>query len=411
MKKINLLFALLLTVTLTVNAQWVTNGSDEILNNGNVGIGTPTPENVEGWNTVLNVNGEEHSKIIATTNNANVYAGLWAHAYGFYGSPTGGITGTRSDHAFSIITNAANRLTVSSGGNIGIGTSSPIEKLDIMGGIRFGNTTLNNPGTIRYTGTDFEGYVGGQWKSLINNTGPVQWAGPTGGILSTGSTVSITKSLVVGLPGTVFPPLFEVNSNNGTTTTSVFKVDHNRIDVNANLLINSSSLSITRGGSVPGTALFASSAGVLTLNTNGVSSPIIGFFINSNNRNFFTVTEQQILYKNATQDLFKVDDNGYVYARKSIVTLANPFPDYVFENNYKLKPLSELGAYISKYKHLPNIPSAEEIAANKNQIDVGEMQVKLLEKVEELHLYVLQQQKEIEKQQKEIETLKAKLAE
>lgn len=411
MKKINLLFALLIVATFTAHAQWSTSGSDVYLNNGNVGIGTPTPENAEGWNTVLDVKGDDHSKIIATTNNGSVHAGLWAHAYGFYGAPIGGITGTKSNHAFSIITNATNRLTVSSSGNIGIGTSSPLEKLDIMGGIRFGNTTLNNPGTIRYTGTDFEGYIGGQWKSLINNNGPIQWAGPTGGVLSTSSTVSITKTLSVGLPGTVFPPIFEANSNNGTTTTSVFKVDHNRIDANANLLINSGSLFITRGGSVPGNALSASTAGVLTLNTNGVSSPSIGFFINSNNRNFFTVTEQQILYKNETQDLFKVDDNGYVYARKSIVTLANPFPDYVFESSYKLKPLNELEAYINKYKHLPNVPSAEEIAANKNQVDVGDMQVKLLEKVEELHLYVIQQQQQIEKQQKEIETLKAKLAE
>ena len=142
----------------------------------------------------------------------------------------------------------------------------------------------------------------------------------------------------------------------------------------------------------------------MTLNTNGIINPAIGFFIDSNNRNFFAVTESQILFKNATQDLFKVSDDGYVYARKAIVTLTNPYPDYVFEKNYSLMPLNKLANYINANKHLPNVPSLAEVEANNKQIDVGEMQLKLLEKVEELTLYILQQQKEID-------ALKAKLAE
>lgn len=108
-------------------------------------------------------------------------------------------------------------------------------------------------------------------------------------------------------------------------------------------------------------------------------------------------TDGDILVRNNNVDIFKVNtSDNTTYVNKLRVTLANPFPDYVFESNYKLKPLAELGVYIQKNKHLPNVPSAEEIANNKNQIDVGEMQVKLLEKVEELTLYILQQQKEIE---------------
>jgi hypothetical protein len=67
-------------------------------------------------------------------------------------------------------------------------------------------------------------------------------------------------------------------------------------------------------------------------------------------------------------------------------------------------PLNKLANYINANKHLPNVPSLAEVEANNKQIDIGEMQVKLLEKVEELTLYILQQQKEIE-------ALKAKLAE
>lgn len=141
----------------------------------------------------------------------------------------------------------------------------------------------------------------------------------------------------------------------------------------------------------------------MTLNTNGVINPAIGFFINSNNRNFFTIAEDQILFKNATQDLFKVDANGYLYARKAVVTLANPYPDYVFEKDYKLFSINELDLFIKKYHHLPNVPSLAEVEANNKQIDIGEMQVKLLEKVEELTLYIIAQQKQIDAMKLQLE--------
>ncbi|MES2655039.1 MAG: hypothetical protein V4620_05580 [Bacteroidota bacterium] len=242
-----------------------------------------------------------------------------------------------------------------------------------------------------------------------------QWTSPSSGYLKTGDFVSIEGVLVSGLPGSTPPPMFQVKSL--TNVTTPFTVDHNRVDIsNSTLFINTGDFYIKRSPSA--TALQVLSYGNLTLSTNGAINPNIGFFINSRTRNFFRITETDMLYSNATQELFKVDANGTLSTRKAIVTLTNPFPDYVFENSYKLKPLSELALFIGKYKHLPNVPSAEDIAANKNQIDVGEMQVKLLEKIEELHLYVLQQQaqidkqqKEAEQQQKEIEALKAKLAE
>jgi len=108
----------------------------------------------------------------------------------------------------------------------------------------------------------------------------------------------------------------------------------------------------------------------------------------------FKVTTNQIVFKNTTQELFKVNSNGYVYARKAVVTLTNPYPDFVFEKTYKLTPLSEVETYINKYHHLPNVKSETEVKQSEG-IDVGEMQLKLLEKVEELTLYVIQQQKEI----------------
>lgn len=72
----------------------------------------------------------------------------------------------------------------------------------------------------------------------------------------------------------------------------------------------------------------------------------------------------------------------------------NQWPDYVFKNGYKLKPLSEVEAFIQKNGHLPGIPAAAEI--EKNGIQLGEMQRKTIEKIEELTLYIIELKKEIE---------------
>ena len=67
--------------------------------------------------------------------------------------------------------------------------------------------------------------------------------------------------------------------------------------------------------------------------------------------------------------------------------LSVPGPDYVFKEDYDLISLQEVQNYIKKNGHLPNIPSAKDM--EENGIQLGEMNMKLLEKIEELTLYVL----------------------
>ena len=81
--------------------------------------------------------------------------------------------------------------------------------------------------------------------------------------------------------------------------------------------------------------------------------------------------------------------------------------DYVFLDDYKLKSLEELEQYIKMKKHLPNIPSAKEV--ERDGIELGSMNTKLLEKVEELTLYIIQQQKQMNEQNKSIELLKKQM--
>jgi len=69
-------------------------------------------------------------------------------------------------------------------------------------------------------------------------------------------------------------------------------------------------------------------------------------------------------------------------------------PDYVFEESYPLRPLSEVAEYVGRERHLPGVPSAAAIA--ENGVDVTRLLIALLEKVEELTLYAIAQQREID---------------
>ena len=92
---------------------------------------------------------------------------------------------------------------------------------------------------------------------------------------------------------------------------------------------------------------------------------------------------------------------GKILAEEVRIKLIKDWADYVFAKDYPLKSLTEVEAFIHANHHLPEIPSATEV--EKTGVSLGDMQSKLLLKVEELTLYLIQQNKTIE-------TLQAKLA-
>ncbi|SNY99677.1 tail fiber protein [Flagellimonas pacifica] len=97
----------------------------------------------------------------------------------------------------------------------------------------------------------------------------------------------------------------------------------------------------------------------------------------------------------------KLTVKGKIHAEEVKVDLSVPGPDYVFKEDYNLRSLEEVQNYIKEFGHLPNIPSAKEMEANG--IQLGEMNMKLLEKIEELTLYTLEQEKKIEQLEREVE--------
>ena len=90
----------------------------------------------------------------------------------------------------------------------------------------------------------------------------------------------------------------------------------------------------------------------------------------------------------------KLAVKGTIHAEEVKVDLTVPAPDYVFEKNYNLPTLAEVEDYINQNKHLPEVPAAKEM--EKNGVNLGEMNMLLLKKVEELTLYMIELKKEIE---------------
>jgi hypothetical protein len=110
--------------------------------------------------------------------------------------------------------------------------------------------------------------------------------------------------------------------------------------------------------------------------------------------------------QNAERKVFQIDNNGLVHAREIRIDLSNSWPDYVFKPTYNLMSIANLEKYIANFHHLPNIPDAETI--EKEGINLGEMNKLLMEKVEELTLYIIEQNRQIILLQNDVKTLKNK---
>lgn len=103
----------------------------------------------------------------------------------------------------------------------------------------------------------------------------------------------------------------------------------------------------------------------------------------------------------------KLSVNGAIRCKR-LVVLQTEWADYVFDSCYKRPSLAYLEQYIKDHKHLPDIPSAKE-AVDKG-VDVGDCQAILLKKVEELTLYMIEQNKKMEQVIHDNEELKKQIS-
>lgn len=119
----------------------------------------------------------------------------------------------------------------------------------------------------------------------------------------------------------------------------------------------------------------------------GTTSPVARLQINS------PATENSLDIVAGGVVNFRVKSTGYVYAR-DLTIQAGTFPDYVFANGYKLMPLTEVKSFIQKNSRLPEMPPACEV--EKEGMSVSQINVLLVQKVEELTLYLIKLQEELD---------------
>lgn len=106
----------------------------------------------------------------------------------------------------------------------------------------------------------------------------------------------------------------------------------------------------------------------------------------------------------STTGNYRLFVEGGILTEKVKVSLRSSanWADYVFEDNYKLMPLKEVASFVNANKHLPGVDSAKDLA--ENGLDLASMQSKQMEKIEELTLYIIEQDKKLEAQNKALET-------
>lgn len=105
-----------------------------------------------------------------------------------------------------------------------------------------------------------------------------------------------------------------------------------------------------------------------------------------------------------TSPTHELDVRGTIRANEIVVNTTGA--DFVFADDYQLRPLSEVKTFIQENKHLPEIKSAQEM--QENGVGINELQTQLLQKIEELTLYILQQEERIRLQEERIEALEKK---
>ena len=95
--------------------------------------------------------------------------------------------------------------------------------------------------------------------------------------------------------------------------------------------------------------------------------------------------------------------NGSAVFTKVVVKQVQNWPDYVFKKAYPLLPLDSLSKYVAANNHLPDIPSSDSV--QRQGLDVGNTEAALLKKIEELTLYIIQQNRRLDAQQEQIDKL------
>ena len=303
----------------------------------------------------------------------------------------------------------------SSTGNVGIGTTNPAARLHIVdGGFRHGGTGEIN--------VDAPGIVGGRLKILDNGNVGIGVLNPIYklDIAANGSGVNIagnTSSFVgaelhltrtSSLPGVGQGPAIQFNSS-ANLGHIIQGSDQALQFFHLEPFGWRESMRITAAGNV---GIGTSAPAIAKLQIEGASSTDKAVRLENGKFSMSSQSKFEIdapgvwggrllVLENGNVGIgttdpgsFKLAVNGKIWSQEVNVAMTNPGPDYVFEPDYNLLSLSELETYITQNKHLPEVPSAKEM--EKEGLNLKEMNLLLLKKVEELTLHLIEQEKKIQ---------------
>ena len=421
---------------------------------GNVGIGTTSPAYLLDVNGNARIQGGQlllaggYSGVNGTCLSTHVFNGCGSAGYLTFGftSATGAGTGTPDP------------LTIQQSNlSVGVNTNNPLAKLHVKG-------TGTNAGTTSFLVQNSSAY---NTFSLDDGGGATVGSTNTSGSLSVYSSAAANLNLFTGgtnaaawgvyayggangsnysqmgnsSVGLYFdtragmPTLRIINGTNPSEALSVFS--NNNIGINVNRVDNGNLLQVngnlwTTGlvlptGAGAGKVLTSDASGNATWQTASGSSGS-GWSLTGNtsvnpSTTFIGTTDNTpVTFRTANTERMRIDGTtgavgigttsmgsnklaveGAIGARKVVVTQTTPFPDYVFDAGYPLTSLDSLRRYVESHRHLPDIPSADSV--EKNGLDLGGNQTALVKKIEELTLYILDQDKRRREQDLKMEEL------
>ncbi|MEZ5015029.1 MAG: hypothetical protein R2794_12125 [Chitinophagales bacterium] len=303
-----------------------------------------------------------------TSNSASMYAvnsSTGSTNYGLMARCAG--AGTTNIGVYANAYGATNNYGVivpSGGGRSGFNWSSPSALVGIKG-----NDTDN---ALRVIGTDFV------TDFIVDDAGRVGVHGDPGAFsanFNVYGSAYVQDRLNIGVSGALLYSMLAVSGTDETVTimgtNPYIQMKNAGADVGY-LRANGTDLMLATNSGVTGKVI---------LRANGINS----MYIDQNGNIVMGSTTV------APKAGYKLSVDGKVVCEELLVQLS-PWPDYVFSDDYSLRDLSEVEAYIQDNNHLPGVPTAQEVESEG--LNVGEMQQIMMEKIEELTLYLIELQKQ-----------------
>jgi hypothetical protein len=346
----------------------------DILRNGNVGIGTTTP-----WCALDISKADAIFELYNSTSGGNADLYLAAKNAGtvqkYFVIQTDADDATNGQ--LNIIPNSSTSgnaiVSIESGGNVGIGTTTPANKLHL-----YVNNSTTSTGTeiIEQDGTGDATLQFGltstvNWITGIDNSNSDAFQISTNNEFGTNDRMTITTNGYVGIGTTSPTDHLEVVGSFGIHMATDKNLRINSWDMNSETYCMTIRAVKDNDDNIP--LNFAASHYYFSTGSVGIGTVEFG--------------------NGVIDPYYKLAVCGSIHATEVVVE-ANNWCDFVFDKEYNLKSLSEVEQYINENKHLPDVPSADEVA--KNGVSLGKSDSVLLQKIEELTLYIIELNKRID---------------